>query len=112
MDQVRLSKVSTERPVDRIQKEYVGDLKEKGGALKLRERRIEGVTEADQMIIERNPLMNKWDLEAEKQSIGRAPGRPRYYSPGSGVELQNVEGHQRSTAPGSSEERGGSNLRE
>jgi len=100
MDQVRLSKVSTERPVDRIQKEYVSDAKGKGGALKVRDKPIEGVTGQDRKMLEMNPLMDKWDLEMKRGRVGRPP---MDLNVGSSIHRQNREQQEGSTSPDSSE---------
>jgi hypothetical protein len=67
MTPVQLSKVSTERPVDRIQKDYVSDAKGKSGGLRLRDKPIEGVTERESKILEQHPLMDRMDMEMQRQ---------------------------------------------
>jgi hypothetical protein len=75
LDQVRLSKISTERPVDRIQKDYVPDMKGKG-SMRLRDKPIEGVTAIQKKMLEINPTMDKWDLEMYKQNRHQSFTRP------------------------------------
>jgi hypothetical protein len=64
MAPVRLSKVSTERAVDRIQKDYT-DTKGKG-LLRLRDKPIEGVTGVQREILEVTPTWDNWELDSTR----------------------------------------------
>lgn len=69
LEQVRLSKVPTERPIDRIQKDYASVK----GPVKLRQKLMESVSDSDKKTLELNPGMDRWYLENYKLRA-RRPG--------------------------------------